>query len=559
MCRGVVLCFVGLLIFFSSAIAQPQYGFRISFTDKGGTTHSLSNPLTYLSQRAVDRRTVQNIAIDSTDLPVSGNYMDSVLTLTGGKLHMTSKWLNYTVILLNDSAKILTLQSKPFIKSIEYMAFYPAGLHKPAKTTLPTGGTSTFNIPLKTTGSGLYYGDSYNQSALVCGDYLHDIGWKGEGKLIAVLDEGFADVNTAPAFDSMVTGGRLVDQYNFGDASTNVFANGLHGTTALSTMAGNLPGTYVGSAPYAEYALYTTEIRGSEQPLEMDNIMAAAERADSLGADIITTSLGYNEFNAPDPSYSLMYADIDGKTTIAAKAANIASSKGILFVASAGNEGGGTWNFILTPGDADSAMTIGSVGLDKAPAGNSGYGPNAAGQIKPDVCMVGQPASVMRNGPNPSFSSGTSWATPQLAGWAACLMQASGNFTPYEVRTAIQKSANFYNNPGNQLGYGVPNFCYALDLLNIKQLPKLPDATEWITIGPNPFTDKITLRTYNERNSQLELIVTDMSGKVVYSHVAPANAGVQTIALNMPELARGVYFLKATVADKQQLIKLLRD
>ncbi len=269
--------------------------------------------------------------------------------------------------------------------------------------------------------------------------------------------------------------------------------------------------------------------------------------------------MGYDAFNLPDPSYSLKYADIDGKTTIAAKAANISTTKGILFVASAGNEGGGSWNFILTPGDADSAMTVGSVGLDKVPATNSGYGPNAAGHIKPDVCMVGQPASIMRNGPNPTFSSGTSWATPQLAGWAACLMQASGNFTPYEIKTAIRKSANVYNNPGNQLGYGVPNFCYALELLNVKQLPKLPDAKDWVTVGPNPFNDKITLRTYNEKNSTLDLVVTDMNGKVVYSETRAVAAGVQSMTINMPALASGVYMLDASTADKQQVLKLLRD
>jgi len=558
MCRGVVLCFVGLLIFSVTAIAQPQYGFRISFTDKGGTTHSLSNPLGFLSQRAIDRRTAQGIAVDSTDLPVSADYMDSVLTLTGAKLHMTSKWFNYTVILLYDSSKILTLQSKPFIKGIEYMAYYPAGLHKPAKNTQPTAGNDTFKLPLKTTGTDAYYGVTYLQNSIVCGDYLHDIGWKGQGKIIAVLDEGFANVNTAPAFDSMIQSGRLIDQYNFGDASTNVFANGMHGTTSLSTMAGNLPGTYVGTAPYAEYALYTTEIGGSEQHLEMDNIMAASERADSLGADVITISLGYDVFNLPDLSYSLKYADIDGKTTIAARAANTATSKGILFVASAGNEGGGTWNYILTPGDADSAITIGAVGLDKVPAPNSGYGPNAAGHIKPDVCMVGVRAYVMSSGA-PYTSSGTSWATPQLAGWAACLMQASGNFTPYEIRTAIQKSANLYNNPGNQLGYGVPNFCYALELLNVKKLPKLPNANEWITAGPNPFNNKLSLRAYNEKKGTLEIVVTDISGKVIYSETSPADSGLQSLSIDLPDLARGVYFLKASTEDKRQVLKLLKD
>lgn len=555
MCRGLVLCFVGLLIFSVTAFAQPQYGFRISFTDKAGTTLSLSNPQGFLSQRAIDRRTKFSITIDSTDLPVSPAYLDTVLAETSGKLHMTSRWFNYTVVLLTDSSKILTLQNKPYVKSIEYIAYYPSGLHKPSKNNVTTSG-STY-LPLKTTGSAAYYGASYNQVNLVNGDYLHDIGRKGEGKLIAVLDEGFDAVNTAPAFDSMYNSGRLKDQYNFVDNSTNVFTLGLHGTTSLSTMAGNLPGTYVGTAPYADYALYNTEIPGSEQVIEMDNIVAASERADSIGADIITISLGYDRFNLPT-NFSLTYADIDGKTTIGAKAANTATSKGIVFVASAGNEGGGSWNYILTPGDADSAITVGSVGLDKVPAGNSGYGPNSAGHIKPNVCMSGQPASVMRNGPSPTFSSGTSFATPQLAGWVACLMQSTKNYTPYQIRTAIEKSAHVYNNPGVQLGYGVPNFHYALQLLGVDDVNTGFNNDNWIGATPNPFTDLLSLQVYRDTNGILELVMNDISGRVVYSGRHSLSQGLQIVNINTAHLPRGVYLLKALTEDQKKVIKAVK-
>lgn len=557
MCRGVVLCLFGLLISAGVVTAQQQHGFRISFTDKGGTPHTFADPTTYLSQRAIDRRNKFNIAIDSTDLPVSPAYMDSVLTQTGGKFHMASKWFNYTILLLNDSSDILTLQGKPFIKSIEYIAFYPSGLHKPTKQTAPTGNYSPYQLPMKTTGTAAYYGHPYNQVELVNGDYLHDLGWKGQGKLIALLDEGFANVNSAPAFDSMISDGRLVDQYNYVDANTDVFSNGMHGTTSLSTIAGNLPGTYVGSAPLADFALYITEVRGTEQVLEMDNVTAASERADSAGADVITISLGYDRFNLPEPT-SLTYADIDGKTTIAARAANMATTKGILFVASAGNEGGGSWNYILTPGDADSAMTVGSVGLDRVPAPSSGFGPNSAGRIKPDVCMVGYPASVMRNGPNPDFSSGTSWATPQLTGYAACLMQTNKDFTPYEIRTAIQKSAHFYNNPGDQLGYGVPDFRYALQLLNINDLPRFPDADNWLSISPNPVQDRAIIRLYNEKSGNADITITDVSGRAVYHNSYATSTGVQTIDISLQQLSRGMYFLKANNGEQEKMVKVVK-
>lgn len=557
MCRWIGWCVICLL-FAADATAQAQYGFRISFTDKGGTTHTLSNPSTYLSQRAIDRRTAQGIAIDSTDLPVSADYMDSVLTLTAGKLHMTSKWFNYTILLLTDSSKILELQGKPFISNIEYIAYYGSGLHKPGKSNETTGGEPVATIA-KTTGSAAYYGASYNQSALVNGDYLHDLGWKGEGKLIAVLDEGFQYVDNAPAFDSLMSSGRLKDQYNFARANTNVFISGAHGTTSLSTMAANLPGTYVGSAPYADYALYNTEIGGSEQVLEMDNIVAASERADSVGADIITVSVGYDRFTHPT-SFSLTYADIDGKTTIATRGVNMAVTKGIFYVVSAGNEGGGQWNYILTPADADSACTVGSVGLDKVPAGNSGYGPNSAGHVKPNVCMPGNPAAVIRNTTTAAFTNGTSFATPQLAGWAACLMQASGTFTPYQIRTAIEQSAHVYTNPGVQLGYGVPNFHYALELLNVEDKLTMPDAANWITAGPNPLENELTLRVYKQLNSSgLDIQLTDISGKVVFVHHTEVSIGTNSIKLSLPQLSSGMYYLKAVSSDDKAVLKLVKN
>lgn len=557
MVRGMVLCLLGLLILSASALGQEQHGFRVWFNNKGDTPYSLSNPAAYLSQRAIDRRTAQGIPIDSADLPVSEKYIDTVLTLTGGKFHLNSKWLNYTVVLTDDSADILTLQGKPYIDSIEYIAYYAGGLHKPSRTTDTTGGGTI--PPMKTTGSSLYYGASFQQTELVRGDYLHDIGRKGEGKLIAVIDEGFSDVDTAPAFDSLYNSGRLVDRYNYKDHHDNVFMNGSHGTTSLSTIAANLPGIYVGSAPYADYALYTTEISMGEQRIEMDNMMAASERADSIGADIITVSLGYDRFNLPTLS-SLTYADIDGKTTIAAKAANIATKKGILFIASAGNEGGGSWNYILTPGDADSALTVGSVTNSKVPAPNSGFGPNSAGHIKPDVCMQGQPGYIIRTGTTPSTSLGTSIATPQLAGWAACLMQSLNNtsLTPYQIRTAIQKSAHTYNSPSAQLGYGVPDFYQALQLLNVKDIPAMPDRNNWVKVGPSPFSDNITMRVFLDRPADVHVLITDVNGRTIYKEIHRSGNGIGTITPVIPAMVPGVYFLQATAFDKSYTTRIVK-
>lgn len=553
--RCWILCILGLLTLQSAVAQQTQFAFRISFTDKQGAA-PLSNPLSFLSQRAIDRRTTQGITIDETDRPVSPDYIDSVLTSTSGVLHLRSKWLNYCVVLLTDSSKILTLTGKPFISNIEYIAYYGSGLHnKPSGGINPKFSEEHNSIVFKTTGTQAYYGATFNQTRILNGDYLHDLSYKGQGMLIAVLDEGFKDVNAAPAFDSMYSSGRLIDQYDFVKANTNAISTSSHGSYSLSTMAGNLPGIYVGSAPYAEYALYITEDATSEQRIEMDNLLAATERADSLGADVINVSLGYNEFNAPVYN-SLTYADIDGKSTIAAKAANIATSKGVLFVASAGNEGNGSWKYILTPGDADSAMTVGSVNLGKDPAGDSGYGPNSSQHIKPNVCVVGQPAHVMWASSTPSTINGTSFATPQLAGWAACLMQGSSGYTPYTIRTAIEKSAHVYTTPGVQLGYGVPDFRKAFDLLNIDS-PTLPKA-DWIKVGPNPFVGHVSMSIFHTTRGTLDVVLVDALGKKIVDRTYTVYQGTQVLQLDIPEVSSGIYYLKAKTETSQATVKLLK-
>lgn len=542
-----VLC-AGLCFAVTSVSAlPPQYAFRISLKDKQGSP-SVSNPLSFLSQRAIDRRNAQGIAIDTTDVPVSPVYINDILSVTGGKLHLTSKWQNYVVILLTDSSAMPTIRTKPYTTDVQYVGYFPDGLYKSG------GGNIEGDALAKGTGSASYYGGTYEQTRLVNGDYLHDRGYKGKGKLIAVFDEGFAGVDTGPAFDSMMKSGRLVDKYNFVTATNNVFNAYNHGTGCLSTMAGNLPGTYVGSAPEAQYALYVSEYRMGDMPVELDQMVAATERADSVGADIISSSVAYNTFIPPFTS--LTYADIDGKTTVAAKGANIATAKGMLFVITAGNEGGNTWNYILTPGDADSAITVGSVNNSKVPASNSGFGPNSSGRIKPDVCMQGQNATIMYSGPLPTLSPGTSYATPQLAGWAACLWQATTNGTPSRMRQAIIKSAHMYNTPGNQIGYGVPDFGLAHSLLGIKDTPKTVDADNWLTASPNPVKDEVTVWVYMQQAGKVSLVVNDAAGKQLYEKEYTLPTGKHQLFVPVSGMPGGVYMLNARTESKQKSIKL---
>ena len=553
-CKCVVLISAVCFLLGLQSVAAPQYAFRIYFHDKIGAP-TLGSANSFLSQRALDRRTAQGIALDSTDRPVSPDYIDSVLSLTSGKLHMTSKWLNSCVLLLNDSSQILHLQGKPYIDSFRYISYYATPLHKSVvfqnskfNKEIPISGTA------KTTS---YYGSADNQVTMVNGDYLHNLGYRGKGKWIAVLDEGFANIDAATGFDSIRSSGRLIDRYDFVAASSTINTTSDHGTSCLSTMAGTIPNTYVGSAPDASYAVYCTEIIASpDQELEMDNMLAAAEHCDSLGIDIISASIGYNDFLTQ--WLALYHASIDGYTSIAAKAANMATKKGMLFVASAGNEGGGSWNYILTPGDADSAITIGSVDQNEVIASSSGYGPNASGVRKPDVCMQGEPASVLKDGTNVFSIPGTSFATPQLAGWAACLWQATGPATtPGQIKRAIVASANRSVSPDYHYGYGVPDFKKALDYLGVKDTPK-PTA-DWIRVLPNPFRNALSVQIIATVNERADIIITDISGRIVYHKSAALTRGDQSFIITPPALASGVYILRIAANSFRNTMRIVKQ
>ena len=555
MFRKVKLLFVLLALMQSfGTSAQSQFAFQITFTDKNNTPYSLSSPSAYLSPRSLARRTTQGIAIDSTDLPVNAAYVDSVLTLTGGVLHETSKWLNMCMLLLTDSSQILTLTGKPYVKNIALVGYYGSGLHHRSSntTTVPAARTST-------TCDIAYYGGTCPQTVLVNGNYLHDKGYNGEGKLIAVFDAGFFDVTTNPGFDSLRASGRIVDTFDFVWHDSNVYQQDDHGGMVLSTMAGYWPGTYVGSAPKASYALYLTEYDPDDQPLELDNMLCAAERADSIGADVITESLGYDIFSYP-PGAGQVFSMLDGATTIAAQAANIATAKGMLFVATAGNDGSpaiaGWGTHILTPGDADSALTIGSTDNNGIVSGFSGFGPNAAGVMKPDVSAMGTAAAVL-NSTYYATADGTSFSTPQVAGWATCLWQETPLATPAQIRNAIIKCASQYTSPNFQIGFGVPNFECTSQMLNVRDTPAPFTPGKWILATPNPFTNDLTHAVSPNAPGNVTFRLMDMAGRQIFSVQYYLQKGYNSpFTVPVPALPPGLYILRANSGTQQQILKL---
>lgn len=550
MCRKFILS-IFVLLFLTEAANATQFAYQVNFTDKQGTL-TFSDSLSFLSPRAMARRNNQGILLDSTDLPVTRAYIDSVLVLTGGKLHEVSKWLNLCVILISDSNQIHALNGIAFVSGVKVVGYYSGTLHKDGHKNATHA---------KTTSGASYYNQTWLQTTVVNGNYLHDIGHKGAGKIIAVVDGGFSNADTHSGFDSLRNSGRLVDVYNFALDTSYVFAYDDHGTEVLSTMAGYVPDTFVGSAPLASYALYVTEAAG-ERPIELLNLLCGAERADSIGADVISSSLGYNTFDDFDFHYNadFTYADLDGKTTVATIAANMATKKGILFVSSAGNQGspGDPWHYILTPGDADSVLTIGSVDATGTNASNSGYGPNAAGIIKPDVCGMGESAAVF-SPTTYSHASGTSLSTPEIAGFATCLWEASPHSTPGQIRQAIRQCASRYSTPGSQIGYGIPNFQCAAAALNIIDTP-IPVDNSLVMATPNPMNDNMILTITLPTSSTVHFKLLDITGRTVLTFSDSFMKGTNTpVSYNVAKLPAGMYLLKATTATLQQTIKLVKS
>ena len=528
--KWMMCCVMAMMGTLLSRAQSPQFAYRIIFKDKAGSPQT-SSAATFLSARALARRSAQGLSPDSTDRPVSHLYLDTVIMLSQGKLHNTSRWMNSCVILLTDSSKMQFVRAKSFVQNTAWVGYFVNGLHRP---DVVPGAASSLE---KGAGNPSYYNNSWAQTTMVNGDYLHDNGYRGEGKLIAVLDLGFLDVDHHAGFDSLRSSGRILDTWNFIVDSANVYRYVSHGTEALSTMAGYMPNSYVGTAPKAQYALYITDdYTVSDIQYETDNLIAGMERADSLGADIISTSTGYNEFLSP---YYFIYpkSALDGKTIDVSRAANMATSKGMLVVAAAGNEGGNSWNFLLAPGDADSVLTVGAVDAAKAVAGFSSPGPNSANKVKPDVCASGSPAIVLNGFNNITSASGTSFSTPQIAGWAACLWQARANARPYNLRKAINESADHFTNPGVQIGYGVPDFKKAFLALGVSDVP---GATVNVAAYPNPANTGVTILLPLQKATMVQYAFIDAAGKTALQAQQMMASGL--ILINLPKaLPAGVY------------------
>src|SRR6266496_1282374 len=440
----------------------------IKLKDKNGTPHTFSNPIGYLSQRAIDRRNRYGLSIDSTDLPVTPSYITQIKNVPNITVLNISKWLNAITIQTTDANALATINGFSFVQSASGIA---ARMREPGvtKSKFENNFSSVDNSAARTnqvSANYFNYGtSSFNEIHLHNGEFLHNIGLRGQGMQIAMLDNGFNNYTSSNfhAFDSANANNQILGTWDFVSRDQNVSNDGSHGMSCFSTIVANIPGQFVGKAPKANFWLYQTEDNSSEYPIEEVNWSCGAERADSSGADIISSSLGYTTFDNASLNHS--YADLNGNTTMAAMAADLAAKKGMLVFIANGNSGTGSWHYLTSPADGDSIIAVGAVNSNGVVANFSSYGPSSDGQIKPDVASVGVAAIVQTSAGTIGGSNGTSFACPNMAGLGTCLWQGFPEFSNMKIRSALWQAGSIANTPDDRIGYGIPNMKTAFGIL----------------------------------------------------------------------------------------------
>jgi len=540
--RGL-FCLV-VVFFFSvdSLLSQETQMYRLYLKDKGNPFFSLAHPEDFLSLKSIERRQRQNLPVDSFDLPLDPAYLEAI-TETGATIQTYSKWEKTVVVHLADMEILSRLKSLPFVDSL--YCVWRGDL--PVKTNIRAD-----DIPISPTFRDDIinsYGSGFTQIALNNGHLLHDAGFRGKGMTIAVLDGGFVNVDKIDFFNQV----QIKEIKNFNHESTDMLREGSdHGTMVLSCMLSDKSGEMTGTAPDADYYLFRTEVVSEEFPVEEDYWVAALEYADSLGVDIVTSSLGYFTFN--DSTMNHTHEQLDGKTIPISRAANLAASRGIVLFNSAGNEGANSWKKIIFPGDAENMITVGSINNDSIRSFFSSVGLTADGRIKPDVMAMGAQASVVTNSNTIVRSNGTSFSTPIMAGLAACLWEALPDLNSFEILHLLRETADHYQNPDSLMGYGIANVYKAYT-------DNQPTGFQPVTVFPDPvyisvsaFGNRLYINLIDrEQYDRCKLKVYTTLGNQMLT--ASGLSG----SIDISSLPKGIYIVSLRIGDKQWVRKFVKN
>lgn len=529
--------FSAVLILLSVFTAFAQEDAWIYFSDKPDAAFYLENPLQMLSQKALDRRSAQQISLDNVDVPIHPAYISQIASASGIIVLAQSKWLN-AVHVRGSVSDINQLGNLSFVSSIGFAnhALNPQGrTASQPSTQRPQSATADFN-----------YGNSANQVEMLNAHLLHQQDFTGSGVTIAVFDTGFPGVDTAAPFARLRDNGHILGTHDFVHDLENAYSGASHGTSVLSALGGFADGQLVGTAPDADYYLFATEDVLSENPVEESYWAEAAEVADSLGVDIISSSLGYRNYDNPDYTYT--FEHLDGQTSFITRAAEIAFSKGIIVINAAGNSGGNTASpWILAPSDGAHVLAIGSVDASENYSPFSSVGPTADGRIKPDLAAKGSGTFVSDASGGINSGNGTSYATPVLAGAVACLWQALPDLTNQEIVDLVKSSSDQYSNPDYLKGYGVPDFSLALE----SALSVQGHQEEKVFVYPNPVSDRFYLSDASVATTSFWL--SDAAGRLVLKGISEASGN------DVSGLRSGVYFYELVREGKTIRGKLIKN
>ncbi len=518
---------------------QDKYRYLILFKDKISSPFSINKPDLFLSSKSIERRKKMNIAINEQDLPINPAYLEQ-LKANGVTVLFPLKWINGALIQLKpkDLSKTLKLSN---VKGLYW--------------NFPADSSSSFqitnNLEIKTDAQSAFdYGNSLTQISQLGIDQMHLKGFQGQNVIISILDNGFLNANTVPFFQNLYNSKRIVGTLVTKPTIKSVYEIGSHGTQVMSTITGETPSKLYGTAYQAKFAVAQTEEDDTELIVEEANWLRGAEWADSLGTDIISSSLGYSQFDNSQHNHT--YADMNGKNTLVTKAAVWASRRGIICTISAGNEGSNTWKYISAPADADSILSVGAVDRTGIRASFSSYGPSFDKRIKPDVSAMGLGTIVGL--PSGLFGSlsGTSFSAPLIAGLVAGLIQANPSKSAWKIIDAIKKSASLAEKPDNSLGYGVPNFDKANAILN-PILGTEPNLSGKFKVYPNPIRTGEKINIDQEKGEKSTLDVFNTYGVLISTFELQERHE----EIFLPPFASGKYYFRFTRGNEYSIVAIL--
>ena len=502
-------------------IAQDNYYF-VSFTDKEGNGYSTDNPEVYLSSKSIERRINQEISIFEQDLPITEGYKSAISNM-GIDVFESSKWFN-GIIIKSSQTEADQLIDQAFVETITYLA--------------PQNYAGRKSVVQNELGFSDSVTDSLFQNEIMNVKEMHSQGYLGKGISIAVLDGGFRNVDNLSAFEHLFSLNQLQLAYDFISKTSNVYQYSSHGTKVLSFITAQIPDAYQGVAPEANIMLFVTENVPTEYRIEEYYWLIAAEKADSAGVDIISTSLGYSTFDDPQMNYT--QEEMDGTTTVVVKAAHIASEKGIFVIASVGNEGNKAWSILTSPSDLINGLGVGSITTDYARSSFSSFGPSADDRVKPDVVAMGSSAYLVNENGTVSQGSGTSFSTPQVAGLMAGIWQAYPEFTSLQLLEAVRMSSSNTTTPDDEIGYGIPSY------IAIKNYLESVTAAEPIEVYPNPITSSelLKIKIVNpSKIAQAKFELFETSGKKIASNLYAVTWSNNIASIELQHLSQGLYFL----------------